>query len=682
MKTPNMKTYTANEPINTTTRTPSNKSKIRTMKRPKYNAILQAAKERKLDRFKLTAGQLVAIHGKRGRTGLHAAAEFGCLDQIDGGATADQLEAVLDRYRTSALYLAVAKGHIGQIQGGMTAEELANTKPIADIDFALLWGTAAELCQRDLDGPIEKTADVIVSSRNIPQITGLHCLAYNGGLNRVKGGVTCEHLAGLIDNDGVPALWLAAKHGRLDEILGGVTAEQLAAEKLSDGFTALHAAASFGHLDQIQGGATVEQLASVNGRDGNTPLHSAALYNSLDQITGGATAEQLAAIRNHRGQTGLHSAASYKHIKGGVTRSQLAGLKDGVGESALHTAAFFGCLDQIEGGVTAEDLAAVVNDAGNSALHMAARWCCLDQIKNGVTITQLSAVKGSTGHTPLDIALANGHLFDFTKDDRVLYWNGLKPEEREMLRKAMENVVVPEEIAAIAGSGTPGIEIQLENGFAQNSNVLWDRTSKGTLAVTRSFTKLDLIFPMFKLLVCNHCKKESRVTIHDRCCNRHHCPGCGAVYIFDADAYEQEAVKCIQSMRRIFPWSVQMECKCGVTFEHEFVSREADKFSCPKCGQSYQHAFAQEEQLYFYWMKDRLAKGRDPAGWSELPSRSAALACESAWAPANMNSIPCPIPDSQKKSQKNPSRLSPGRFHINVNKQNPITELEFMPKDQ
>jgi hypothetical protein len=47
-----------------------------------------------------------------------------------------------------------------------------------------------------------------------------------------------------------------------------------------------------------------------------------------------------------------------------------------------------------------------------------------------------------------------------------------------------------------------------------------------------------------------------------------------------------------------------------------------------------------------------------------------------------MNSIPCPIPDSQKKSQKNPSRLSPGRFHINVNKQNPITELEFMPKNQ
>ena len=93
-----MKTYTANETINATTRTPSNKSKIRTMKRPKYNAILQAAKERKLDRFKLTAGQLVAIHGKRGRTGLHAAAEFGCLDQIDGGATADQLEAVLDRY--------------------------------------------------------------------------------------------------------------------------------------------------------------------------------------------------------------------------------------------------------------------------------------------------------------------------------------------------------------------------------------------------------------------------------------------------------------------------------------------------------------------------------------------------------------------------------------------------------
>jgi len=592
------------------------------MKKPNYHDILRAAKERKLDHLKLTADQLADIPGKNERTGLHVAAGFGCLNQIVGGATAGQLEACLDTWRTSALYVAVSAGHMLQIQGGVTAEDLANTKPIADFALGMVSGTARELsCLTDDEFRNRATA-VSTHSRDIPQKTGLHWVARHGGLNRVIGGVTFEHLNGLKDSHGNSALAIAAQCGHLDEILGGVTAEQMASVGEADGLTALHVTAINGHLDQIKGGVTFAQLTSVADPEGNTPLHMAAMFNSLDQIKAGVTADQLAAIQNHAGQTGLHAAASYKHVKGGVTVSQLAAVKDRAGQSGLHVAAYFGCLDQVEGGVTADMLAAAMENSGNTALHLAAVSCCLDQLKGGATITQLSALKNSDGQTPLDLALADGHLFELFNGDREVFWNRLNPAEQSILRTAMKNQLVPESVAKLAGSGQPGFEPQLEGGFPKNMNVQWDCTSPGNLAVTQSLAKLELCFPMSKQLVCRHCQQPSRIRIQLRHCRRHYCPRCGAVHIFDADIYEQEALKCLTSMRRVFPWTVRLQCTCGTTFEHEFVNRDADTMSCPQCGQGYQHAFAQEEQRLFDWLKIRLANGHDAAGWTALPPRS------------------------------------------------------------
>lgn len=590
------------------------------MKKPNYRAILQAAKERKLDRLKLTAAELAGIRGKNERTGLHVAAEFGCLDQIVGGATAAQLEAARDNQRTSALYLAVAHGYVRQIKDGVTAEELANTKPFADFSLALLnvkptdpSHPAGAVCIEELG--------CVNGSQDIPQKTGLHWLAFLGGLDQVKGGVTAEKLARVMDDQGFPALYWAAEEGHLDEVLQGVTAEQLAAVKQPNGLTTLHAAAIHGHLDQIKGGVTVAQLAGVANPDGTTPLHMAAEFNSLDQINGGVTAEQLAAIQTKAGQTGLHFAASYRHIQGGVTGSQLAAVKDQAGRSGLHSAAIFGCLGQIKGGVTAEDLAGGSDNAGNTPLHMAAACGGLGQIKNGVTITQLSAEKNSDGHTPLDLALISGQLFEFFTGDRKVFWNSLPPKEQELLRSAMRNRIVPAAVAELAGSGIPGFETELEGGFAKNTNVLWDGTSQGNLAVTRKLKKLDWKYPLSKRLVCRHCKLESRVMIRDENHLRHYCPGCGVVYHFDAAAYEQAALKCLKSMRRVFPWNVHLKCPCGTTVEHKFVSRDADTMSCPECGQEYQHDFAQHEEMLFEWKKSRFVLGQEPAGWTELPPR-------------------------------------------------------------
>lgn len=595
------------------------------MKLPSYNSIRRAAQDHDLAKLNLTADQLASIQGKAGRTGLHEAAIYGCLEQVVGGATAGQLAAALDDYRTSALYPAVVNGHLGQIEGGVTAEELATAKPIADFSIGMVMGTPAELSELSDEEYQARAERLSTSSTGIPQKTALHWLAWNGGLKMVKGGVRFEQLVGLFDDHDTSALSLAVESGQLEEITGGVTAEQLASERNRQGVTPLHAAAQCGHLDQIKGGVTAKQLAGAKDNEGLTPLHLAAIHKSLDQVRGGVTAKDLLSVRTNDGHTGLNCATSLKHIKGGVTARELLESVADCGESALAAAAVFSSFGDITDGVTFEQLAAVKNTFGISGVILAAYSGSFDQIKGGVSITQLASIQNN-GETALGMVVVRGHLRKIFKDDPAKFWNELPPSEQALLRQAMDKKVVPQDFAALTGSGTPGREVKLLNGFTEGTNIYFDRNSKGTLAATKKFEKLDLNFPLSKLLVCRCCNHESQVMIPNRNVHRHYCPACGAVHQFNADAYEQEAFKCIRSMRRVFPWTVQFDCKCGTACKHEFKDQVKNKMVCHQCGETYRFAFEEDEQVCFEWMKDRFAGGQDAAGWTCLEPDSEALA--------------------------------------------------------
>jgi ankyrin repeat protein len=596
------------------------------MKLPSYNFIRRAAQRHDLARLNLTADQLASIQGRHGRTGLHEAAVYGCLDQIVEGATAGQLDAVLDDYRTSALYPAIVNGHIGQIEGGVTVAELAAAKPIADFSIGVVSGTAAELSELSDREFQKRAARMSTSSTDIPQKTALHWLASRSGFKLIKGGATFEQLAGRFDEDGFSVLGLAAESGNLQDITGGVTAGQLASEKDRDGATPLHAAARSGHLNQIKGGVTVEQLAGVKDNNGLTPLHLAAIFNSLDQVTGVVTAKMLGAIRTHDGYTGLHVAASYRHIKGGVTVEELTGSVTKNGHSALVGAAVFLCLNKVVGGVTFEQLAAAKDALGNPGIVAAALVGSFDQLKGGASITQLASIRDEHGTTALEVAVRRGHVRKIFGSDPAKFWNGLSASEQALLQQAMKDQVVPKDLAGLAGNGIPVLEISFKDGIAEGSNILFDRSSTGTLAATRQFEKLELNFPLPKKLVCQRCHQESQVMIMERNACRHYCPACGAVHLFDAGAYEQEAVKCIKSMRRVFPWTVQFTCKCGTGCTHEFKNRVEKKVACHQCGETYRFAFDEEDQACFEVVKSQFADGQDPAGWTLLDSGPETLA--------------------------------------------------------
>lgn len=593
------------------------------MKYHKFKRIEAAAEQHRLAGFKLTAKQLANITGKDGITGLHLAAHHGCLDQIVGGATVRQLEDCLTNHRCSAFYLAVAAGHLPQIKGGVTASHLANTKPVADFAIGSVMGTAEELAKMSDEEYRARMNDSAQTNhtRNLPQSTGLHWAAAYGQLAHVVGGVTCERLDGLRDQQGLSALDVAAIHGHLDQIFGGATAAQLAATGNPDGKTPLHWAAGYGHLDQILGGATYEQLSSARETDGCTPLHYAAYYRALDQIKDGVTAEQLAAVRKDNGYTALHAASSYVHIRGGVTAEQLINALAGNGSSALLCAAAGVCLNQITGGVTAEQLSAVTDPDGTAetGLHLAARFGSLDQIKGGASITQLVFARDKNGRTALDEALETRQLLELMAADPHAYWQALQPGEREILRKILAEHPLPKKIVEAIGCGIPTPNVDFNpDGTVTYLNFIADNQVYNTLPVTRSLKQLEMEFPALATLTCQHCQKSSRISIPERISRRHPCPQCGTIHYFNPDIYELEALHRIKSLRQIFPWHVKVDCECGIRFEQRITDRKQG-LTCPNCAAKFEFQYPEREKALLDMIRHLYAYGKAPGGWSATP---------------------------------------------------------------
>jgi hypothetical protein len=157
---------------------------------PSYHSLQRAARKHNISRFRLTAELLATIVGEGNRTGLHLAAVYKCLDQVVGGVTAEQLYNAMDDSRITALYLAIITRSMDLIRGGVTAEDLASAKERADFSTTFQPVPADGLPDTSEEEVFAHANTTAISAlKDVPQMTGLHCVAHHGGLTRVKGGV-------------------------------------------------------------------------------------------------------------------------------------------------------------------------------------------------------------------------------------------------------------------------------------------------------------------------------------------------------------------------------------------------------------------------------------------------------------------------------------------------------------
>lgn len=82
------------------------------MKRLNYDQIAKLAQTRGLRPLRLRANQLAAIKNTQGDTGLHAAARYGCLDQIRGGARQKQVRGTVNQQGVSVRHEVILMGHL------------------------------------------------------------------------------------------------------------------------------------------------------------------------------------------------------------------------------------------------------------------------------------------------------------------------------------------------------------------------------------------------------------------------------------------------------------------------------------------------------------------------------------------------------------------------------------------
>lgn len=200
---------------------------------------------------------------------------------------------------------------------------------------------------------LEFTAEQLSDIRHRNGSSALVCAVQEGGLHRIKGGVTAAQLKADKSHKGVSALLLAAQEGWLHQIHGDITAADLAAEQLPDHTSALIGAAYNGELYLLKGGITAGELAATHDDNGYSGLHAAAAGLCLDQVEGGVSLEQLISVQDRKGFTPLYWAAregSINQIRGGVTLAQMRSMRCDEKRSAFEVALANDNHDQIPGG--------------------------------------------------------------------------------------------------------------------------------------------------------------------------------------------------------------------------------------------------------------------------------------------------------------------------------------------